>query len=346
MANQNKQDGEFNFVQKVWIAGSIFALIAVVLLLFKATFNVFILILAGTLMAVYFRGLSSFIVKKTHWNSNLTLIISIIGTILIIVAMFWLLGAKVQSQIAQLSDTLPATIQNAKQYINDSPIGQKLVKRLSEAQSQGGLTSFFTQFFKTTFGILGDIYIILFIGIFFTVAPNLYKNGIVQLVPPKKRNKAEDVWVNLGHGLKKWLAGKLFAMFVVFVLTAIGLVIMGIPMWLALALIAGFLNFIPNFGPLIAMIPAVLVALTISPATAAIVAGMYLLIQITESNFITPKVQQHLVNIPPALIIISQVLVGTLTGLWGIIFATPLVLIVIILVKEFYVKHINAKETS
>ncbi|HET7361017.1 MAG TPA: AI-2E family transporter [Salinimicrobium sp.] len=346
MANQYKPDKEYNFVQKVWIVGSIFALIAVVLLLFRATFNVFILILAGTLIAIYFRGLSSFIAKKVHWNPNLTLTISIIGTILIIAAIFWLIGAKVQSQIAHLSETLPATIQNAKEYLNDSTIGQKVVQRLSEAQSQGGLASFLSGFFKTTFGILGDIYIILFIGIFFTVGPNLYKNGIVQLVPPKKRNKAEDVFVSLGNGLQKWLAGKLFAMFVVFVLTAIGLVIIGMPMWLALALIAGFLNFIPNFGPLIAMIPAVLVALTISPTTALIVAGMYLLIQVTESNFITPKVQQHLVKIPPALIIISQVLVGTLTGLWGIIFATPLVLIVIILVKELYVKNINKNATS
>jgi predicted PurR-regulated permease PerM len=87
----------------------------------------------------------------------------------------------------------------------------------------------------------------------------------------------------LNDNLKKWLKGKFFAMLVVFILTAIGLLIPGTPLWLVLALIAGFFNFIPNFGPW-------LVASMQGPATAAIVAGMYILIQVVESNFITPMV--------------------------------------------------------
>lgn len=82
---------------------------------------------------------------------------------------------------------------------------------------------------------------------------------------------------------------KFFAMLVVFILTAAGLAIIGIPMRLVLAIIAGLLNFLPNFGPLLAMTPAVLVALLPGPATADIVAGMYVLIQVIESNFITPN---------------------------------------------------------
>jgi predicted PurR-regulated permease PerM len=128
-------------------------------------------------------------------------------------------------------------------------------------------------------------------------------------------------------------------MTVVFVLTAIGLVILGVPMWLALAIIAGLLNFIPNFGPLIAMIPAVLVALMQSPSTAAIVAGMYIIIQVLESNFITPMVQQKLISIPPALIIIAQLLISPLTGGWGLILATPLMIIIMIMVQELYIKE-------
>ncbi len=198
-------------------------------------------------------------------------------------------------------------------------------------------------FFKTTFGVLGDVYVVLFIGIFFTVSPQLYKKGIVQLVPIQGRQKADDVLNKLGDSLKKWLKGKLFAMLVVFILTSIGLLIIGVPMWLSLALIAGILNFIPNFGPLIAMIPAVLVALLQGPATAGFVAGLYILVQVTESNFITPAMQKKLINIPPALIIIAQLLVGTLTGGWGIILATPLMIIVMILVQELYIKNISEK---
>lgn len=340
---EKSDSGRYSFVQKVWIVGSIFALIAVILLLFKATFNVFILILAGSLIAIFFRGLSSLIRKKTGWKSWVTLTISIIGTLLIIIGVFWLIGAEAQSQISELSDTLPATVQNARDYLNNSQIGQEINEKISKAKSDGRVTNFFTNFFKTSFGVIGDIYIMIFIGIFFTASPSLYTNGIMQLVPPGSRSKAQEVLDRLGRNLKKWIAGKLFAMLVVFILTAIALIIIGMPMWLALALIAGILNFIPNFGPLAAMVPAVLVALTIDPTTALIIAIVYIAIQMVESNFITPKVQQHLVKIPPALIIIAQVLVATFTGLWGIIFATPLILIIMILVQELYVKPMDKK---
>jgi predicted PurR-regulated permease PerM len=125
------------------------------------------------------------------------------------------------------------------------------------------------------------------------------------------------------------------------ILTGISLSIL--PMWLALAIIAGILNFIPNFGPLIAMIPAVLVALMQSSATAAIVAGMYIVIQVVESNFITPMVQQKLISIPPALIIMAQLLISPLTGGWGLVLATPLMVIIMILVQELYVNERDKK---
>ena len=82
----------------------------------------------------------------------------------------------------------------------------------------------------------------------------------------------------------------------------------------AFVVIAGILNFIPNFGPLLEMIPAVLVAFVQGPTTAIILASMYLVIQVGESNFITSKVQQKLVNIPPALIISAQLLVSSFGG--------------------------------
>ena len=128
-------------------------------------------------------------------------------------------------------------------------------------------------------------------------------------------------------------------MFVVFVLTAIGLAIIGIPLWLVLAILAGLISFIPNFGPLIAFIPALLVALMQSPQTAALVAGLYILIQFIESNFITTLVQKKLLNMPPALIIIAQLIMGLLTGAWGLVLATPIIVIVIVLVQELYLKN-------
>jgi predicted PurR-regulated permease PerM len=186
------------------------------------------------------------------------------------------------------------------------------------------------------------VYVILFIGIFFTISPKTYTNGIVQLVPVKGQDKAKHVLEKLNKQLRNWLKGKLFSMFVVFILTAIGLAIIGMPLWLVLALLAGLISFIPNFGPLLALIPAVLVALMQSQEMALLVVGLYVLIQFIESNFITTLVQQKLLDLPPALIIIAQLLMGALTGSWGLILATPIIVIVIVLVQELYINERSA----
>lgn len=343
MPENSENSDQYSFVQKVWIVCSILALIIIFLLLVEATFNVIILIFAGVLIACYFRGISSFIEKKTGWNSSITLTISIGGTFLILAGIFWLAGATISNEAEKIEDALPAMIEEVKGLLNDSNVGQEGIEKVEEWRDSGKFGTFVSRLFGSTFGYMGDFLIIVVIGIFFTASPHLYLDGIVQLVPPAKREKAEGVLIKLATGLKKWLAGRFLAMLAVFILTSIGLVILGVPMWLTLALIAGLLNFIPNFGPIAASIPAILIALSISPTTAAIVAGLYLVVQLLESGLINPMAQKKLVKIPPALIIISQLLVGAMTGIWGIILATPILLMVIILVQQLYVKPMNEK---
>ena len=335
----SSQNNELSYTKRVWIKGGIYAFIVILILLFKATFSVLLLVLAGSLIAIFFRGLSALICRKTKWREGVCLTVAVLGFVILVAGLFWLIGAKVQNQITELSDTLPQTIENAKTQLSQNSIGKKIIEKASSPQSMKKLQSLASTFFKSTFGVFGDIYVILFIGIFFTVSPNIYKKGIIELIPKKGKKKGEDILNKLGTTLEKWLKGKFFSMAVVFILTAIGLAVIGLPMWLALALIAGILNFIPNFGPLIAMIPAVLVAFMQGPTTAIIVAGMYIFIQIAESNFITPMVQQRLISIPPALIIIAQLLISPLTGGWGLVLATPLMIIVMILVKELYISR-------
>ncbi len=343
MPDTTDNPNRYSFVQKVWIVCSILALVVTLLLLFEATFNVIILIFASVLIACYFRGISSFIKNKTGWKQAITLTISIGGTFLIFAGIFWIAGATISNEAERIEEKLPGMVEEVKGLFSESGAGQEGIAKFEEWRDSGKFGTFVSRLFNSTFGYLGDFLIIIVIGIFFTSAPNLYINGIVQLVPPGQRDKAEDVLVKLASGLKKWLAGRFLAMLAVFILTSIGLIIIGVPMWLTLAFIAGLLNFIPNFGPIVASIPAILIALSISPTTAAIVAGLYLVVQLLESGIINPMAQKKLVKLAPALIIISQLLVGAMTGIWGVILATPLVLMVIILVRELYVKPMNEK---
>ncbi|WP_107038922.1 AI-2E family transporter [Brumimicrobium mesophilum] len=334
---------DLSFKKKVWIKASIYALVIVLILLIKSTISIFLLILAGALVAIFFRGISNFLHRKTKWKEWICLTFSFLSIIILVAGLSLLIGAKVQSQSQELTETLPKTFEKAKETLSQIPFGDKVIEKASSPESMKKIQELAETFFKSTFGVFGDVYIVLFIGIFFSVSPKIYKSGIIQLIPKRGQDEGEELLNKIGDNLKKWIQGKLFAMLVVTVLTAIGLAIIGVPMWLVLAIIAGLLSFIPNFGPIMALIPAVLVGLMDSPTTALIIVGLYILIQVIESNFITPLVQQKLVNIPPALILLSQILIGSLVGGWGLLLATPIMVIVIILVQDLYIKKRDEK---
>jgi predicted PurR-regulated permease PerM len=331
---QHSNHQHMSFQKKVLFV----ALVVIVLWLIKATFNVFLLILAGALVALYFRGLSGLLHRKLHVSEKWTLAIAIVSSLVLLLLFFWLAGSKINQQVQQLSQTLPSTIEKAKQELSRSPIGQQVLQKVQSGDSIQKATATIRSFFRSTFGVLGDVYVILFLGLFFTTAPKSYTNGFLKLFTPRSKPKAEDILNKVGTTLTKWLKGKLFSMLIVAVLTIIGLLIIGVPMAFTLGIIAGILNFIPNFGPLIALIPAVLVGLMQGPTTALLVAGLYILVQVLESNVITPQIQKRLIEIPPALIIIAQLFMGVLTGGWGLVLATPVVAIVIVVLQELWVK--------
>jgi predicted PurR-regulated permease PerM len=331
------------FQKKIWIAGGIIAFIVLLLLIINNVFHILLLVLAGVLIAVFFHGFGMFLSRKMKVTRKWSLLFSIIITLGFLFIVSWFIGSKVQEQIAELSDSFPAIIENAKNQLNKSAIGREVVETI-ESSSEKSLSSA-RGFFKTGFGIIADLYIILIISIFLTAAPQLYTKGIVSLMPKTFQNKAGNIISYAGFKLRSWLKGQIFAMFFVFILTSVGLSILGVPMALALGLIAGILNFIPNFGPMIALIPGVLVALLISPTTALIAAAIYTGVQIIES-IVTPIIQNRLVQLPPALIIIFQVIMGALAGAMGVILATPFLVVLKSAVEILYLNGNNVKAAA
>jgi predicted PurR-regulated permease PerM len=337
--NDSNNDSNHSYINKVWITVSIVAFTTVMLLILNATFNVLLLVFAGILIAVFLRGLSGLLQRKTNWNETGCLVLTIFGVLVLMVGFFWLVGAKIQMQVSELTETLPKTIEKARAELSKSPIGEQILERISSEESAMKIQKSAASFFKSTFGVFGDLYVLFFIGIFLTVSPKIYINGIVELVPISGQDKAKHIFKLLGQQLRNWIKGKLLSMFVVFFLTAVSLAILGIPLWLVLALLAGLLSFIPNFGPILALFPAVLVGLMQGPQTALWIIGLYVLIQFIESNFITTLIQQKMVNIPPALTISAQMILGALTGSWGLLLSTPLLVVLIVLIKQLYIQR-------
>ncbi|MGN6615935.1 MAG: AI-2E family transporter [Ilyomonas sp.] len=333
-----------SYTKKVWIAGGILSLIVIFLLLFKTLFSVVLLVFAGIMIAVFFHGFAAVLHRNVHTGPKLSVVLSVVISLLLVIGFFWFAGARLQEQISQLSDTLPGTIQNAKDKLDESAVGRKVLDFLNSSGNSEKTRSVIKHFFSSSFGVISDLYIVLLMGLFFTAGPSVYKRGIIHLLPPKAKDKGKELLDKLNTVLKKWLKGQIIGILFIAILTAIALIIIGMPLVLTLALIAGLLNFIPNFGPIIALIPAVLIGLLQGTNTAIIIVCTYTFIQIIQSAIEQPLIQKKMVNIPPALIIISQVAMGALGGFWGVILATPITAVLMTIVNDLYVKQQDNNE--
>lgn len=331
---------DLSFIKKVWLTVSIVAVVAIFILIARVTFGVLLMALAGCLIAVYFHGLGDLIQRKTGWNRKVSMIASVSGSFIIISFLVWFMGSKIQAQVSALSDTLPHTIGIAKSKLSQTPLGRKLLE-ISSGGTSDKLFSTASYFFSTSFGVLGNLYIILFLGIFFTASPSLYKNGIVLLIPPGHKELTKHIINRSSNALKGWLKGTMISMLLLMILMPLSLTIMGIPLAFVLGLLTAIMVIVPNFGSAIAMIPGVLLALTINTETAIIVAIIYIVVQTLVQNILAPIIQKRMINMPPALTIIGQLIMGVLAGAMGIIMAIPALAIIMILVDEIYVKKIN-----
>jgi predicted PurR-regulated permease PerM len=180
--------------------------------------------------------------------------------------------------------------------------------------------------------------VILFLGHYLAADPATYRKGALRLVPMRWRARAAEVVDEMASALRWWLAGKLLSMTLIGIATSLGLLALGSPAPLALGLLAAALTFVPNFGPLIAAIPAMLLDLLSGPMTAVWVGLLYLGIQVVESYVVTPLIQERTVSLPPGLTIAAQVVLGVAAGVFGLALATPLVTAVLVATKRLYVE--------
>jgi len=121
-------------------------------------------------------------------------------------------------------------------------------------------------------------------------------------------------------------------------MTGVGLALIGVPLSLSLGLVAGLLEFIPVVGPILAAVPGVLLAFSAGPQSAAYAVLLYISVQQIESNILTPLVQRWAVELPPVVALLSIVAAGLVFGVMGVIFATPMAVVVMALVRHLYVE--------
>jgi predicted PurR-regulated permease PerM len=255
----------------------------------------------------------------------------------------WLLAPDLAAQLSELAETLPRSIQHLEQRIRQYGIGQWFLAHATPVSAllpEGSMLGRITRVFSTTLGVLASLIVILVIGFYIAVAPQVYTEGVARLVPIERRGRAHEVLQALGQTLRWWLLGRWISMMLVGLLTAVGLWLLGVPLALTFGLLAALLTFIPYLGPIISAIPPTLLVLMQSPMQVLYVILLYLGIQSVESYLLTPLVQQRTLSLPPALTITAQIFLGLLLGTLGVILATPLIAVTLVLVQMLYIEDV------
>jgi len=325
------------------------------------------LMFAGMLLGVALNALTTMlgrVVKLPH-ALRLTIVCLVLAGLLS--GAVFLGGATIAQQATALSDTIKSQLVGVKAFLERNgidtsyfDIGNPSASAASSTPatpgaatthslpSAGALASsggaIVSQTFKLLLGTVsavGNFFIVLFLGLTFAAQPGVYRKGLLFMAPARHRARATVIVDRIGETLERWLMAQIITMFAVFVVTWIGLAIIGIQSAFILGIQAGLLAFIPTIGALIAGMIVVIASLASGWVAAVSALVLFLGVHALESYVLTPIIQRQALDIPPATLFAFQILLGVVFGIWGIALALPLMAIVKVMID-----HFKAEETS
>ncbi len=335
-----------SFTRKLLITVGVVSVAVVLLLGFYAFFDVLLLIFAAILLAIFLSGLADILSRFTVLSEGWSVLAVSVLLIAILAGAIALLAPDVAVQMRHLREELPKSAALVSEYLSQFGWGRALIEQMPSfddviaKMNTSSLLAGVGGVFSSTAGMIGNFFIVILLAIYLASEPTFYTRGFTCLFPLDKRTRVRDIIAEIGITLRWWLIGKVGSMIFIGVLTWIGLSLLGVPLALLLGLIAGLLSFIPNFGPIISALPALLLAFIDSPIKAVYVLGLYVGVQLIESNLVTPLIERETIELPPALTIVFQLALAVLVGGIGLVLATPLLAVMIVVIQMVYVHDI------
>nr|WP_218625844.1 AI-2E family transporter [Bradyrhizobium sp. dw_411] len=343
----------------------VFAALLLFIWYFAATL---FLIFAGMLLGVALNAMTNLlgrVVKLSH-SLRLTIVCLVLAGLLS--GVIFLGGATIAQQATALSDTIKSQLVGVKAFLERNGIDtsyfelgnlsaspaasttpvtpgsvatpaatatHNLPSAGALASSGGAIVSQTLKLLLGTVSAVGNFFIVLFLGLTFAAQPGVYRSGLLYMAPAKHRARATVIIDRISETLERWLIAQILTMAAVFLVTWIGLALIGIQSSFILGIQAGLLAFIPTVGALIAGLIVVLASLASGWVAAASAFVLFLGVHALESYILTPIIQRQALDIPPATLFAIQILLGVVFGLWGISLALPLMAIVKVLIDHF-----------
>ena len=297
-----------------------------------------LLVFASIIIAAIFDVLAGGIRRATGIGQNFALSISVLSLILLFVGAFALFGTQIAGEFATLQKTLPTALRGFEEFLDRYGLGDQARNLISSGSSDASELVARAGGYAIAAGSgLADFVLVLVGAIFLASNPDVYRRGLLLLLPAKAEVPVGEALDEARHGLTGWMLGQAISLVVVGALTWAGLGFLGVPASGGLAIVAGLLDVIPMVGPIIAGVPAVLLAFTVSPMAALWTLLLFLVIQQLQGNLLQPMIQKRAVDVPPAVLLFAVFAFGVLFGFLGILLAAPLTVVAFVAVRRLYV---------
>jgi predicted PurR-regulated permease PerM len=323
------------------------------------------LLFTGMLLGVGLNAMTSRLGQVSDMPHPLRLTIVCLTLAVLLAGVVFLGGATIADQAKVLSGTIKSQLVNVKSFLDkngidtsyfdfvNTPAGtaaadgtttagpsnhnlQNNLPSPSELASSGGaIVSQTLKLLLGTASAVGNVFIILFLGLAFAAQPSVYRRGLLFMAPAKYRDRATVIVDRISDTLERWLIAQIITMFAVFVVTWIGLAIIGVQSSFILGIQAGLLAFVPTVGAIIGGVIVVLASLASGWVAAASACVLFLGVHAMESYVLTPLIQRQALDIPPATLFAFQILLGIVFGVWGLALALPLMAIAKVMIDYF-----------
>ncbi len=337
--------------EKRWLRTDVILLIVATGMLFWIAGDVLLLVFAGLLMAVALDGVSTALAKYSPLSRLWSLLLVLVVTVASLIFLAMYMAAPLLEQFDDLWGRTTDFIDAAIDRLDDFGWAQQLFAggngnsdQLADAAST--VVGHVGTATLMVLGAVSSLIVLLAIALFAAFNPELYRVGLLKLFPNPVRQRMDRALSAIAHALRWWFLGQLASMLLLGVTVSIGLLVIGVEVWLGLGVLTALLTFIPFLGPLIAAVPIVIVGFAEGTQVGIIVLVFYLIVQNVEGNFVVPMIQHRAVNLAPALMISVQILMGVLFGVLGLILAAPLTVVAMVAVNKLYVEDMLGRETQ
>jgi predicted PurR-regulated permease PerM len=302
--------------------------------------DLLLLLFACALVSLILLTITNAIRRRTSLPFGVALTSTMVGLLLLIGGAIWFFGATMQGEFAELATRLPSAWANFQTRLAQSPVGAAVLERAQGlAPSAQTIVNAATTALAAVGGALSGLAIVLVGGLYLAAQPTLYAVGLLRLVPARAQKPAAETLDAMSVSLRNWLKGQALGMLFVGLATGLGLWLVGVPAAWAIGLVAGLAEFVPYAGVILAGIPAVVLAFGQDTTTGLWTLGVLVAVQQLQGNLVMPLLQNRMVDLPPAITIFGIIAAGILFGVAGVLLATPLTIVVLVLVRRLYLEE-------